>query len=192
MAQVNESKMTMSDTRKPCEKWGSLLSQYVDETLDARRIEDVQRHVRDCAACASALAAFQATRDALRSIDPIRLSSDFDRRLAERIASIDMQRNAARRPALWFPAALRIGYGLALAAATLVVVSVVNTPHPRKPRIATASDAALVTQCLAQHRSYAATQPLTDWSAQNLSARTDSQTAQPNDILGTDSGTDSL
>jgi len=192
MAQDNESKMTMSNIQKPCAKWGPLLSQYVDETLDASRSENVRRHVQECSACASALTAFQTTRDTLRSAEPKRLSSDFDRLLAERIASIESQRAARRSRLIWLSPPLRVGYGLAAMAATLAVVTLLNAPHPPKRIIASAKDSALVTQCLAQHRSYAATQPLTDWSAQNLSARTDTPSGQSTDMVGTDLGTDTL
>lgn len=149
------------------------MSSLVDGTLSPKASEAARRHAADCPACAQLLVGFEADRAALRSVDAPQLSPDFDQRLALRLA--ELSQNDRRRyrwseaaSAFWSALATQRQFvALGAAAAVAGILWALPTHHTER-KLAHQDDSALLTQCLAQHRSYASTQPLSDWSAQNL------------------------
>jgi len=172
-----ESIAVMEKQLTPCRKWKSAMSSLVDGTLTPKATEAARRHAADCPACAHLLSEFEADRAALRSIAGPRLSPDFDQRLALRLSELsqnDRRRYRWSEAANAFLSALaRQRQFVALGAAAAVVGVLCTLPTRQSVKPAHREDAALLTQCLAQHRSYASTQPLSDWSAQNLVTSTD-------------------
>lgn len=170
-----------NDQSRDCRKWNPLLNEFVDETLDENTTASLRRHLADCASCDALAAGLRAQRSAMRHLSARPLSDDFDDRLARRIS--ELNRNSgrlrwARLAGIFSPVVSGYRPALALGAAVIAVGSVIgirmNAPLSR----ATPEDMALVTQCIAQHRSYAEAQPLSDWSAQNLSSHVDASAPQ--------------
>ncbi len=160
-----------------------------------RTAEEVRKHLEACAACDALAKDFRTQRSALK-LSPARpLSAGFDDRLAARISELNQNSGRlrwARFASIFSPIVSGYRPALALGAAVIAIGSVVSirvTP-PLKP--ATPEDTALVSQCLAQHRSYAEAQPLADWSAQNLSTHVDPSAPQPDDGVPADSDAGTL
>jgi len=170
------------------------MSSLVDGTLTPKATEAARRHAADCPACAQLLSEFEANRAALRNMTGPQLSPDFDQRLALRLSELshnDRRRYRWSEAVNAFRSALATQRQLVALGAVAAVVGVLCTlpaPPPVTPA-AHREDAALLTQCLAQHRSYASTQPLSDWSAQNLVTSTD-PSAIPADFATGDAETD--
>jgi anti-sigma factor RsiW len=159
-----------------CENDKSLLSEYADGRLDGTRRAQVEAHLAQCAPCAALLRDFQTTGGLLRGLPVSQTSSQFEARLAERLAQSQSSKTFRlggagvwTRPqfTLWRPA-------LALSAAAAAVVCTFFLGHPA---VVTppgqAPVGALVTQCVKQHRSYVSAQPLSDLAAQNLANQLD-------------------
>jgi anti-sigma factor RsiW len=162
-----------------CKKIRPLLSEYVDGALDSGRAADVARHLPDCSECSNLLEDFRANKARLSSMPLRQTSTGFDAALAQRIAAINQQRTQrswlaglaeAFKPSrtnIWRPAVASI------AAVGIVIGSVmwssVTPTHPPQPN----ADPALIQQCIAQHRNYSESQPLTDLSAQTLADQLD-------------------
>ncbi len=185
-----------------CQTIQPLLSEFLDEQLDARTAWEVQTHIAGCAACARTQRDLSRLRDALHTLPMPALSAGFDAALAERLA-------LTRRPAM--PAAaswkdrlaalfappppagrLRpvLAFGAAGAAAALGLLLFLSAPTPPVSPVLSdavqtvAVDHAFVAECLAQRRREAAGEPLADLSAQNLAGHLD--TAPATDSPSTD------
>lgn len=187
-----------------CETIQPLLSEFLDDQLDAQAAWEVQTHAAACAECAQVQRQLSALRCALRSLPAPGPSAGFDAALAERLA-------LTRRPAtlsgaaLWKdrlawlfvnPPARRLRPVLALgAAATASGLFFLTTPAaPPAPTTlpaavpAAAVDHAFVAECVAQRRREAAGEPLADLAAQNLAGHLDAAPAATEEP-GTDTAT---
>lgn len=167
-----------------CETLKPLVSEYIDGRLSPARSRQVRTHLDGCPECARLAQELQTLGGLLRSLPAAQTSADFDAGLARRIAR-------TRRPSpaqVWLqrignalcpsPTLLRPALALgSAAAAAAVAVGVVYferpiTPPP-VPLVSTSIDRPLVSQCVEQHRSYVAAQPLSDIAAQNLASQVD-------------------
>jgi anti-sigma factor RsiW len=184
-----------NDQSRDCRKWNPLLNEFVNETLDENTAAPLRRHLEDCASCSALANDLRAQRSVLRHLSERPLSADFDDRLARRISKLNHDSGRlrwARLASLFSPVVSGYRPALALGMAVIAVCGVIgirmNAPLSR----ATPEDMALVTQCIAQHRSYAETQPLSDWSAQNLSSHVDASTPQADSAGPADSDAGTL
>ncbi|MBV9851094.1 MAG: zf-HC2 domain-containing protein [Armatimonadetes bacterium] len=170
-----------------CDTIRPWIIEYGDGDLDADRRARVEAHLNGCADCAQLARQMAATRGLLRALPPQRTSAQFEARLAERLARtqrpVPREGWLERLAASWRvpPRALRPA--LALGAAAVAAVGIALHPSPPTvlpPPVPIATESALVSQCVAQHQSDVAAQPLSDPAAQNLTARlTDPATAAP-------------
>jgi len=166
-----------------CNKIRPLISEYIDGALDPRRSADVDSHLESCSECRQIAADFRANKSVMASMPLRQTSSNFDTALAQRIAAIAQQK--AKRS--WLA---RIGEALlpsrtnvwrpafATVTAVTVVASVmfamrIPPTEVRTHTMTSASEQALIQQCVVQHRSYAEAQPLNDFSAQALAQQVD-------------------
>lgn len=187
-----------------CETIQPLLSEFLDDQLDARTAWEVQTHAAGCAECAQIQRQLSALRGALRSLPAPGPSAGFDAALAERLA-------LTRRPAALSGAAVwkerlsgifgnlpawrlrpALALGAAAAASGLFFLStptappVLTTPPAAVP--AAVVDHAFVAECVAQRRREAAGEPLADLAAQNLAGHLDAAPAASEEP-GTDTAT---
>jgi hypothetical protein len=179
-----------------CETVKPLLSEMVDERLDAATAWQVQAHVAGCADCGQVRREVEALTQALGALPAHKPSAGFDAALAQRIA---LTRRPQAAPETWWetwmetwhermarasgPAPARLRPALALGFAVTAVGAVALFPQfisqqevrPPAPLIpaARAADHAFVADCVAQRRRDAAGEPLADLSAQNLAGNLD-------------------
>ena len=165
-----------------CNKIRPLISEYVDDTLDARRLAFVDSHLASCPDCRRMADDFRANKSVMSSMPLRQTSSAFDSALAQRIAAINDQRAKrswldrladALRPSrtnVWRPAFATMS---ALAVVGMSVVFLTPTPIVPRQTAPSVTDTALIQQCVVQHRSYAEAQPLGDFSAQTLAQQYD-------------------
>lgn len=163
-----------------CEKIKPLLSEYVDETLDAWRSAEIAKHLPTCASCRQLVEDFRANVNLLGSLPLKQTSTAFDSALARRLAAIQEERARrswlagiadAFRPSrtnVWRPA-------FATVAAVVIVGGGIYSTFPRTQIITPppTANSALIDQCVAEHRNYAESQPLSDFSAQTLADQED-------------------
>lgn len=162
---------------------------FSDGSLDAGRRARFEAHLAECEACVRLTQEMEATRLLLRALPAQRTSSEFELRLANRLAKTRQPREMDWRQRIWAslsPPPRLLRPALALGAAAAAVVGAILYPWqspPPSPPVSTASESALVSQCVAQHQSDVAAQPLSDLAAQNL-------TAHLNDAVTTDPSAD--
>lgn len=165
-----------------CDKIKLLLCDFGDDRLDAGTAWHVQTHLAECAACARINRDMQEVRGLLQALPTQKTSAHFEARLAERIALTrrpERPQSGAGRLRGWFgPSSrslLRPALGLGAAAASLAGVVFFAQPAPVDHIvIPVVSDSSLVSHCLQQHRNDVASQPLSDWAAQDLAGHLDS------------------
>lgn len=179
-----------------CETVKPLLSEMVDERLDAATAWQVQAHVADCAGCGQVRRDMETLVHALGALPARKPSAGFDSALAQRIA-LTRRPQATRQTwaQTWLgawrartarasgPAPARLRPALALGLAVTAVGAVALFPQltrqqeviPPAPLVpaARAADHAFVAECVAQRRRDAAGEPLADLSAQNLAGNLD-------------------
>lgn len=172
-----------------CKNIQSHLGEYVDGALDADTAWRVKLHLGGCAVCAQAASELQGTIALLQSLPRQETSAGFERALARRLADVALQ---PRRPSVaerlrdWWtlpslrPATLATAGALAALVpaafffaanqgANNLGVSASRVPiqrtdtHLIQARATTAPD--FVQQCLDEHTTYAAADPLGDQSA---------------------------
>ena len=107
-----------------------ILLDYCDRKLEPDLMAQLDRHLEDCQACREALAGQRMIWQALDAWEPDSISSDFDRRLYDRI-------EAARRKGWWkrwieLPLPLAWRPGLSVAAACLMVAGFFWYQRPRE------------------------------------------------------------
>jgi len=165
----------MNEKVGKCHNWRNLLVQYSDGTLDVLTSARVKHHIGECSVCQAIVDDFQATCQLLRSAPSAALPVGFEQSLSQRLQTIEALR--ARRA----PWDLLVSSGrslrpvLAIGAVVAIVGAFLVSGQPRHHAIRAHDDSALISQCIAQHRSDTDLQPLSDWSAQNLASRLDSE-----------------
>ena len=174
-----------------CKTIQPLIVEYADGVLDLGRRAQVQTHLDECAACARQAREMAATQALLRALPPQRTSAQFEARLAERLAQArrpEPRSSWAERLAARLPMPTRaLRPALALCAAAAAVIGVILYPSQTpivSPPAPVATESALVSQCVAQHQSDVAAQPLSDPAAQNLTTHLGdaASTASPDDL----------
>jgi anti-sigma factor RsiW len=118
-----------------CATVKTLLSEFVDERLDASTAWQVQTHLAECAACAQISRDFERIRGALQALPACQPSANFDSALAQRLALTrrpvrkptwqDKIRQAFPRPSLF----LRPAFALGIAASSVAAFVFLPTPH---------------------------------------------------------------
>lgn len=171
--------------KQECKTILPLLSEMADGALDAKTAWKVRMHVSVCPDCARASQEVAGASRLIKGVSEVKLPGTFDAALAARIAALtprEVRRGRlAAKAAYW---RRYYGWGLrlsaaALAAMVLFALLVVKMPaRTSAPQIAPAgapSDSALLAACLRQRRSYVASDPLADPSAQSLANQVDSE-----------------
>ena len=164
-----------------CKTTLPLLSEFVDERLDAARAWQVQTHLAECAACTRACRETETLRRALQTLPTRQPSASFDAALAQRLA---LTRRTPKRQtwqdrvhALFPRPAFLRRPALALAVAAVSVGGILlfpaATPKPSVSASARTADHAFVADCVAQRSRDTAGEPLADMAAQNLTDRLD-------------------
>jgi anti-sigma factor RsiW len=178
-----------------CATVKTLLSEFVDERLDASTAWQVQTHLAECVACAQVSRDFEMIRGALQALPARQPSANFDTALAQRLA---LTRRSVQKPTwrdkvrLVFPRPslfLRPAFALGIAASSIaaIVFLPIHLTPPVPAQTTPAADHAFVADCVAQHRRDAAGEPLADVAAQNLAGHFDN-TAPASDLPATASG----
>jgi anti-sigma factor RsiW len=178
---------------RECEQIRPLISEYVDDALEAGRRPLVEGHLHSCADCAALLEGFRANKARLASLALKQTSAGFDAALAQRIAAL----NAPPRRRSWLDAFRMPSLGVAVlrpavagvALAGIAIGVVIHGITPRTSVEIQKPQPDLISQCVAQHRSYVESQPLTDWSAQALAGQT--ETADSSTAAGSGGNLDS-
>jgi len=164
-----------------CEKIAPLISEYVSGTLNSKEILEVQSHIGRCAECAKLAEDLQRLSEALRSIPSRQPSLRFDESLTKKLAQLPKPNRKPRFSfgglGSVFALAPRgfVRQSLALATAAAVVIGGLVFELNTHSNISSSSDPGLLASCVQQHRIDAAAQPLSDLSAQALTARPDAQ-----------------
>jgi hypothetical protein len=104
-----------------CLRIRALLSQYIDDALDAPTKKTVQDHLAFCKACQAELTSLKTLVGELRSLEQIKAPDDFLEGVHKRISPAPRPKGLLKR--LFFP--LRIKIPLELAAAVAVAAMVV-------------------------------------------------------------------
>lgn len=147
------------------------LGEYVDGTLEPNAAWHTGLHLASCAVCARIASDLEAATRLLQNLPREEPSPNFEAALAARLAD---QALRTRRTSLagrireWWSLP-RVRPALAMAGALAVVLPVVfmATPARRstRPGGTPAADLAFVEQCLDEHASFAAAEPLGDQAA---------------------------
>lgn len=166
---------------KDCKTILPLISELMDGALDPDTEWKVRMHLSICPECAEASREMAGTTELIQALPKRPLSEGFDSALAARIAALPSRKSRAFGVfGLVSPLGGRWRMAVAaLAAAVLLGALIVRLPlhalSPKaNPNVAAPSDSVLLATCLAQHHSYAASDPLADPSAQSLASQVDS------------------
>ncbi len=182
---------------QPCTLYRPLVSEWADGTLDPAAVHQVQRHLDTCPECARLAREFQSLRGLLRGLPPAHTSAGFEASLTARLQAARTRQTPFAHLGQWLyavrlsPTLLRpaLALGAAAAAVGIIAVQQVISIPPQTAQSAAPSavlsDRSLVQRCVAQQRSEAVAQPLSDPAAQNLASRLD--TAAPPAVAGDDS-----
>jgi anti-sigma factor RsiW len=151
-----------------------MLSEYIDNTLSARDMLQVEAHVADCNACARSLNEMRQTVRLVAELPRFEVGADFMQSLQTRLAAVEPEPS---RPAwidgirqLFRPRAIPV-WGAAVCGAVLVAVIPRPSSVPGEGTIATASSGPSIVQTARnQSVALAAANPLGDPAAAALMA----------------------
>lgn len=170
-----------------CQTVKPLLSEFINETLDASAAWQVQTHLSGCAECARISRDFDASKRLLQALPPAAPSAGFDAALMQRLAltrrpDAPVQTWRTRLAAVFAapPRLLRPALALGAAVAVAGSAAFLFPVHPRTPApaiTAHSADPAFVADCVAQHHRDTAAEPLADLSAQTLAGNLDNSNA---------------
>lgn len=172
-----------------CRATQGLLSDYTDNTLSARQVWEVEKHLAVCKACGQASRQMQETVSLLHSAERFDTGDDFMARLHARLDDVtpeparhrtlaERTREALDRVRVGFSArritGLNLGVAAAGGAALLFMVQTTLIPPALKtenPATITVSNVALKAahENLQRNVALTATDPLGDVAAENLS-----------------------
>ena len=179
-----------------CQKVKSLLSEFMDERLDAATAWQVQTHLSECDACGRISREIETVGQMMQGLPRQTPSARFDDALAQRLA---LTRRPAVPPQTWhtrvyasllpqFPLKFTLARRLrpALALGLVIAAGMFAAFFPAPPALPTSppapvrgADPAFVADCVAQHHRDAAAEPLADLSAQTLAGSLENS-APPN------------
>jgi anti-sigma factor RsiW len=80
--------LDQNTTEVKCRKTGSKLSEYVDNTLSAREMWEVEKHLAECAACSQLAQRTQQTVQVLRSAETLDAGDQFMANLHARLDNL--------------------------------------------------------------------------------------------------------
>src|SRR5580693_6714598 len=131
-------RLEQPDNSRECRVTESVLAAYMDNTLSARDVWEVEKHFARCPSCAATARQMQSTVDLLRAAPRLDTGDDFMAKLHARLDDLEPKRptvwstingwmgaaaaavNARRMPAV----------GLGLASAALAAVLIWSRPAP--------------------------------------------------------------
>lgn len=170
-----------------CKKIQANLGEYVDGALPSDEAWRVKMHLSSCAVCDQAARELSGTVALLQSLPRQDTPAGFEQALARRLADVALQprrSSLSERIGNWWtlprrvrPATLATAGALAALAPAAILVfssanhggatSPVHSPGARTPSLVRASTASsdFVQQCLDEHSTYAAADPLGDQTA---------------------------
>ena len=165
-----------------CQSVKLLLSEFLDERLDAAEAWQVQTHLSGCATCRQISREMESVKRVVRALPALAPSAGFDAALAQRLAltrrSASPVQNWQTKIAAFQNAPARrlrpaLALGFVLAAGSIAVFSPLAQTPPPAPAATHSADPAFVADCVAQHHRDAASEPLADLSAQTLAGSLD-------------------
>jgi len=175
--------------KNSCSKVKPRLSEYVDGTLPGDVTWTVQLHIAACESCSLVVRQLEQTVKMMRSMALPSLPVTFDSELASRIVEIDSAKRKANTgnfyvralygfqswaKSLTYRQRLRLAISTPVLAAVVAVMLGFLAPHATSNVNAASNDAAFAATCVQQHRTFVASQPLADPSAQALAQHIDS------------------
>jgi len=117
-----------------CADIKALMSEYLDDALDAQAKGVLEKHLSACGACKEELAALRAVIDELASLKPVAPPDDFLERLHERLERGSILERVRRK--LFSPFLIKFPLELAGAAVVAVLVfAVLNVQLARKEMV---------------------------------------------------------
>lgn len=172
-----------------CKDVQPLLSDYTDNSLSARHVWAVEKHLAGCSACASEARELRATVDLLRSIARLDTSTDFMAALHARLDTVEPSSLSAwQRLKSWLadsggPVIGRrvpaLGLSLAAAAAALTLVM----HRPMEPAAVVASAVPQAADSVHISVASSASSPFSDPAADNLEFRSSARGAGQAGVL---------
>lgn len=179
---------THANDNRECAQMQPLLSDYLDNTLSARQVWNVEKHLAACAECAALCREIRATVRLLQAAPRFDTGGDFMAKLHARLDSVEPERPLSRSRLT----ALRDGWAglvatlrqrpvpaLSLGFAVTALLALLLMPHggsvkpsdlPAPPPPLASTPAPLAAQSLRRNVALAAANPLDDPAAANLEA----------------------
>ncbi|HZP80214.1 MAG TPA: zf-HC2 domain-containing protein [Chthonomonadaceae bacterium] len=179
---------TDTNDNRECAQMRLLLSDYLDDTLSARQVWNVEKHLAACAECAALCRRMQATVRLLQAAPRFDTSDNFMAKLHARLDSVEPERPLSRSRLT----ALRDGWAalvetlrqrpapaLSLGFALTALVALLLLPHggavkpsdlPLPPSRPTSAPVPIAAESLRRSVALAAANPLDDPAAANLEA----------------------
>ncbi len=167
-----------------CVKTEMLFHEYIDGTLSARRIFDVEKHLTACPACSSQLQTLRDTLQMAKELPRLDTSNDFMAQLHARLDTLPSEPSQNNHAFSLNDVWLRLtsllrpvpALGASLAVAVLLMFTLMHRPAPAAHTLSAAASAQ-VHQAVAQHLMQDALDPLSDPAADQLAINS-SQSAQ--------------
>jgi anti-sigma factor RsiW len=159
-----------------CSKIQPLLSEYIGDALSPDKQFQIKEHLDTCAVCAKIAQDFSATRQMLQILPEQQLSSDFESKLAARLADIALTKPQAVHSISWRERLQQLFFGSrrnsvfagGLAFAALVPLAIVfagargrHNPMPIVASSPSAGDATLA-EIFDEHDAHQTAQSLED------------------------------
>jgi len=175
-----------------CRETQSLLSDYLDNTLSARSVWEVEKHLATCAECTEYAQTLQQTVDLLHNAERFDTSDDFMSKLHARLDGLEpepMRRTnpfaglrdwlAGVRDGLYARRVPALSLGMATLAMALILI--VNRPMTPGPEQDTSQPSSIVVSqdsgdTLSRHVAMTASNPFDDPVAAKLEAEAPNET----------------
>jgi anti-sigma factor RsiW len=198
---MNRKNFNSAKPNAHCSMIARRLGEYIDGALDNDLTWKIKNHLAICPECSSAAASLSAVSRILASATRLEVSKTFDASLEARLLAVSQQRarvsigdtivdrlkmvwsRGAGYPARWSAPMAAIASVAVFAAIFLHPASSPTVPRaavrPLIASVTTANDTSVMQACLNQHRSDATADPMSDTSAQMLTASVDNLPADP-------------
>lgn len=171
-----------------CRQIQSSLSEYVDNSLSAHQMWDIERHLTTCQECSATARQMQATVELLHTMDRLDTSDDFMAKLHARLDTVEpepMRRTTLHKWLKDLTEQIRIdltarrmpvlNFGIAAAAMGLIVlVTLVGRPNGVSSTVVPSADPVEISHVvpesedLQRNLALTASDPLGDVAAENL------------------------